>query len=353
MSVNSNTYSNMAIPRQTKKRSRRVVNSALIGLIKSMLEEGDSPSKIARVCKIGVSTVFKWKGLLLENNNDVDVLSKTLKKPGRTTNPLSFNMIKVSECVQSDLTFTQKGIQKSLEAENILISQSSISLCLRKLEITRKRLQKVSERVLSPAVIAQRKSFSLKYRNVPNSRLLYLDETGFNLHTMCKYGYSPKNIPAKYTVPANRGRNISLLTIISNDAILHSKLILGPYNSVLFLEFLNECHERNIFGKEKIILMDNVKFHKTQCIKDFFSKYRIKNDYLPPYSPALNPIEEVFSSLKARYYQIRPYPQCSTEVLNNVRTVIEAMNSDLNLNINNFYINMRRYMDLAFIGEFF
>ena len=35
------------------------------------------------------------------------------------------------------------------------------------------------------------------------------------------------------------------------------------------------------------------------------------------------------------------------------RTVIEAMNSDLNLNINNFYINMRRYMDLAFIGEFF
>ena len=170
---------------------------------------------------------------------------------------------------------------------------------------------------------------------------------------MCKYGYSPKNIPAKYTVPANRGRNISLLTSISNESILHSKIILCLYNSELFLELLTKCHERNIFGKEKIILMEYVKFHKTQCTKDFFATNGIHNDYLPPYSPALNPIEEVFSSLKARYYQIRPRPQSSREVFENVRTVIEEMNSDGNLNLNNFYINTRKYLSLAFIGEFF
>ena len=99
--------------------------------------------------------------------------------------------------------------------------------------------------------------------------------------------------------------------------------------------------------------MDNVKFHKTQYIKDFFATNEIHNDYLPSYSPALNPIEEVFSSLKAHYYQIRPRPQRSRDVFDNVRTVIEEMNSDGNLNLNNFYINMRKYLSLAFIGEFF
>ena len=54
--------------KQSNKRARRVVNSVIIGIIKSMLEEGDSPSKIARVCKIGVSTVYK-------NNNDVNIAS--------------------------------------------------------------------------------------------------------------------------------------------------------------------------------------------------------------------------------------------------------------------------------------
>ena len=75
--------------------------------------------------------------------------------------------------------------------------------------------------------------------------------------------------------------------------------------------------------------------------------------YLLPYSPALNPIEEVFSSLKARYYQIRQRPESSREVFENVRTIIEEMNSDGKLNLNNFYINMRKYLSLAFIGEFF
>ena len=65
-------------------------------------------------------------------------------------------MSKVSDCIQNDVTFTQKGIQKSLQAENILISQPIILLCLKDLEITRKKLQKVSERVLSAAVIAHK-----------------------------------------------------------------------------------------------------------------------------------------------------------------------------------------------------
>jgi len=74
-------------------------------------------------------------------------------------------------------------------------------------------------------VIAKRKNFALKYRGVPDGNLLFLDETGFKLHTSRKFGYSPKNIPAFTLVPANRGRNISLLAIISSEKVLHNKAI--------------------------------------------------------------------------------------------------------------------------------
>ena len=44
-----------------------------------MLEEGDSPSKIAGYVK-SVSTLCKWKRLLEENNNNVNIVRQNLVK---------------------------------------------------------------------------------------------------------------------------------------------------------------------------------------------------------------------------------------------------------------------------------
>jgi transposase len=182
---------------------------------------------------------------------------------------------------------------------------------------------------------------------------LYLDESGFNLHTTSNYGYSPKNVPAKLVVPANRGRNISLLMIISNVQILHYKLIVGSYNSTLLMEFLEECFERRIISSSKIILMDNVKFHKTLEVKNFLLSKSIIFDYLPPYSPSLNPIEEVFSCLKNRLYSIRPIANSQNNLITNINEVIASVNADETHNFNNYYENMRNYIYLTFQSGFF
>ena len=44
--------------------------------------------------------------------------------------------------------------------------------------------------------------------------------------------------------------------------------------------------------------MDNVAFHKCTTIKEFIIASGHTVRYLPPYSPALNPIEEAFSKWK-------------------------------------------------------
>jgi hypothetical protein len=49
---------------------------------------------------------------------------------------------------------------------------------------------------------------------VPVENLVYLDETGVNLHQSKNYGYSPINEKAYKIVNGNRGQNISCMVVI-------------------------------------------------------------------------------------------------------------------------------------------
>jgi len=51
--------------------------------------------------------------------------------------------------------------------------------------------------------------------------------------------------------------------------------------------------------KDDIVIMDNLPSHKVTGIREAIEKVGAKLIYLPPYSPDLNPIEQVFSKFKA------------------------------------------------------
>lgn len=62
-------------------------------------------------------------------------------------------------------------------------------------------------------------------RRIDDDALIFLDETGFNLHTLMEYGYSREGAPAYITDPGNRGRKISLLCAISVNGVIAHKII--------------------------------------------------------------------------------------------------------------------------------
>ena len=90
-----------------------------------------------------------------------------------------------------------------------------------------------------------------------------------------------------------RGKNISLCMPISVDDILQ-----GAFNNNTFNDFL--CKLDALLGEERaFLIMDNCRIHYgLQGLSEQHSVH-----YLPPYSPFLNPIESVFSSLKAEIKQ--------------------------------------------------
>jgi len=54
-----------------------------------------------------------------------------------------------------------------------------------------------------------------------------------------------------------------------------------------------------------VIVLDNASFHKGQDTQLLFSQQGHTLLFLPPYSPALNPIEHTWAQLKAIRWKLR------------------------------------------------
>ena len=71
-------------------------------------------------------------------------------------------------------------------------------------------------------------------------------------------------------------------------------MFMSHLDTVSLNEYLRQLSKR--FKKEKIVLvMDNASFHKSKQLK---VPKNIKIEYLPPYSPELNPQERRFEDIK-------------------------------------------------------
>lgn len=71
-------------------------------------------------------------------------------------------------------------------------------------------------------------------------------------------------------------------------------LLISTGNSVLFQVFLDELNRQINPARRNLLILDNASFHKVQSLN--FG--RLEPWFLPPYSPELNPIEEVWLLIK-------------------------------------------------------
>ena len=62
---------------------RKVMTKEMIDILVSMLEDNDSPKKIAKTLKISVKTVYKWQIKYEECIKNVENLKNDIKKRGR------------------------------------------------------------------------------------------------------------------------------------------------------------------------------------------------------------------------------------------------------------------------------
>ncbi|CAM4714342.1 unnamed protein product [Leuciscus chuanchicus] len=144
--------------------------------------------------------------------------------------------------------------------------------------------------------------------------LVFVDEAGFNLAKGRRRGRNIIGHRATVDVPGQRGANITMCAAISERGVATHIPSLGPYNTQKLLNFLDHLYTDLIPENERgeegpqlphyVIVWDNVNFHRGPRIRTWFTTHpRMLMEFLPPYSPFLNPIEEFFSAWRWRVYE--------------------------------------------------
>lgn len=128
------------------------------------------------------------------------------------------------------------------------------------------------------------------------TRLVFVDESGFNMWTTRSQGRSKRGTPATKVVCAQRGDNVTLLLAISpHTGVIHFEFVRTSTTKLIFQEFINNAANSLPVVGETFIIMDNASVHSGAISPR--ADIVLKN--LPPYSAPLNPIEEAFSCWKA------------------------------------------------------
>jgi transposase len=99
-------------------------------------------------------------------------------------------------------------------------------------------------------------------------------------------------------VPQGRWRTLTFLAALRCDRIDAPCVIDGPINAKSFLAYVEQMLVPTLAAGD-IVIMDNLGSHKGSPVRRAIRSTGAKLFYLPPYSPDLNPIEQVFAKLKA------------------------------------------------------
>ncbi|KAF7685162.1 hypothetical protein CDIK_4089 [Cucumispora dikerogammari] len=135
---------------------------------------------------------------------------------------------------------------KEKTSSNFSIPQ--LSRHFKAVELTRKRLKKRPKLVLTDNNLTQRQAFCATVLEKMTQKILFLDESGFNLHTYINFRYSMVSEDAILYQPASKSQNISLCGIISSNGVESYKLIDEAFNRDEFMRFLLVCSEKRIFN---------------------------------------------------------------------------------------------------------
>jgi transposase len=118
-----------------------------------------------------------------------------------------------------------------------------------------------------------------------------------------KKGWSRKGTRCVIKKSKGGRTNYSGCFLISSEGVEHWEIKKGSVKSDDLLKFFGNSNEDILKGKT--LVLDNARTHHKKEVKDKLTNLEIIGKYLPPYSPELNPIEEVFGWLKTELRRMK------------------------------------------------
>jgi transposase len=136
-------------------------------------------------------------------------------------------------------------------------------------------------------------------------RLVFIDETWVKTNMAPLRGWGPRGRRLKAYAPFGHWKTQTFIAALRHDRIDAPWVIDGPINGELFLLYVERVLAPTL-AKGDVVILDNLGSHKAKAARDAVRAQGAHMLFLPPYSPDLNPIEQVFAKLKHMMRKAQP-----------------------------------------------
>src|ERR1039457_2255815 len=131
-----------------------------------------------------------------------------------------------------------------------------------------------------------------------STRLVFIDETAANTKMVRLSGRCPRGERLVGRVPHGHWKTITFVAALRHNGITAPFVLDGAMTGEIFLAYVEQYLAPTLKRKD-VVIMDNLSAHKVPGIRETIEAAGATLRYLPQYSPDLNPIEMLFSKLKA------------------------------------------------------
>ena len=111
-------------------------------------------------------------------------------------------------------------------------------------------------------------------------------------------GRAPKGERLRAAIPHGHWKTTTFVAALRLEEIVAPLVFDGPINAQVFEAYVEQFLAPTLRAGD-VVVMDNLSSHKRPKVRDLIEATGAHLLYLPPYSPDFNPIENMFSKLKA------------------------------------------------------
>ncbi len=125
---------------------------------------------------------------------------------------------------------------------------------------------------------------------------MFIDETWAKTNMTRLRGWCQHGQRLIGKVPHGHWKTLTLVAALRHDGIIAPCVFDGPINAQSFLVYVREVLVPALRPGD-VVALDNLSSHKGNEVRQAIRAAGARLIFLPPYSPDLNPIEQVFAKL--------------------------------------------------------
>ena len=129
-------------------------------------------------------------------------------------------------------------------------------------------------------------------------RLVFVDETWASTNMARRMGRGPRGERVVAAVPHGHWKTSTFVAGLRSDGIVAPVVLDGPINGTSFRAYVEQFLAPSLRPGDTVVI-DNLGSHKVKGVREAIEAVGARLLFLPPYSPDLNPIEQLFAKLKA------------------------------------------------------